>query len=230
VYVVNNSATYTAFYLQEFNSVGTANYATSSYEFSVGNGIAMAANDDVWVSSSNSGLGLYPNPSTGSATPVTNPGAPSVDAVAVDYLGDAWVTTTGSVNALLQKYSTTSNAPTDYGVNGYDNAAMGGMSTPVALAIDGSNANNINYFNVWVANSGNNTVSEINSSSTSSTLSPSVGYQSGTGLVKSPSAIAVDNSGDVWVTNQGNSTVTEIIGSATPVTTPLAALAPGVEP
>jgi len=238
VYVVNSSANYMAFYLVEFNSTGSATYSSASnYEFSVGNGIALEANStnvningDVWVSSSNSGFALYPNPSSGNSSAIYNPGASSVDAVAVDYLGNAWVTTTGSVNALLRQYSISSNSFTNYGVNGYNNSAAGGLSTPVALAIDGSNANNSKSFNVWVANSGNNSLSEINSSSTTSTLSPSVGYQSGTGLVNGASAIAVDNSGDVWVANQGNSTVTEIIGSATPVTTPLAAMAPGVEP
>ncbi len=230
VYVVNNADSYQYFFLQEFNSSGVTNYSTAGFEFSVGNGIAMAKNSNVWVTSSNSGFGLYPNPSTGNATAVANPGDSSVNAVAVDYLTNAWVTANGSTNALLRQYSLSSGSFTNYGVNGYNNAAAGGLSTPVALAIDGSNVNNSNYFNVWVANSGNNTVSEINSSSTTSTLSPSVGYQSGTGLIKTPSAIAVDNSGNVWVANQGNSTVTEIIGSATPVTTPLAAQAPGVAP
>jgi hypothetical protein len=230
VYVVNDAASYQYFFLQEFNSAGAANYSTAGYVFSVGNGIALAANSNVWVSSTNSAFGLYPNPSSGSATPITNPGSSSVDAVAIDSQTNAWVTGNGSVNALLRQYSLSSNSFTNYGVNGYNNAAAGGMSTPVALAVDGSNTNNSNYFNVWVANSGNNTVSEISNSSTTSTLSPSVGYQSGTGLFKTPSAIAVDNSGNVWVTNQGNSTVTEIIGSATPVTTPLAAQAPGVAP
>jgi sugar lactone lactonase YvrE len=230
VYVVNNADSYQYFFLQEFNSAGATNYSTAGFEFSVGNGIALAANSNVWVSSTNSALGLYPNPSTGNATALNSPSPNAVDAVAVDYQGNAWVTATGSINALLRQYPATSGNPNYYGVNGYNNAAAGGMSTPVALAIDGSNINNSKYFDVWVANSGNNTVSEINSSSTTSTLSPSVGYQSGTGLIKTPSAIAVDNSGNVWVTNQGNSTVTEIIGSATPVTTPLAAQAPGVAP
>jgi hypothetical protein len=230
VYVVNNADSSPYFYLQEFNSSGATNYATAGFEFSVGNGIALAKNNDVWVSSTNSALGLYPNPSTGNANAVTSPSPNAVTAVAVDYLGNAWVTANQNTNALLRQYSTTSTNPNYYGVNGYDNAAAGGMSTPVALAIDGSNVNNGKNFNVWVANTGNNTVSEISSSSTTSTLSPSVGYQSGTGLIKTPSAIEVDNSGNVWVTNQGNSTVTEIIGSATPVTTPLAAQAPGVAP
>jgi hypothetical protein len=237
VYLVSNSGNYQADYIQEFNSGGTAsNTSGSNYEFSVANGIALASSGNVWVTSTNSGFGLYPNPSSGSATAIYNPGANSVNAVAVDYSGDAWVTSTGNTNALLRQFATSSTTPNYYGVNAYNNGAIGGLSTPVALAIDGSNGNNNKYFNVWVANSGNNTISEFNSStpyvagSAEKSLSPSVGYLSGTGLVNGPAAIAVDNSGDVWIANKGNSTVTEIIGSATPVTTPLAAQTPGVEP
>jgi len=83
---------------------------------------------------------------------------------------------------------------------------------------------------VFAVNPTSNTLSEINSASTTSALSPSVGYQSGTGLFNNPEALAVDNAGNVWVANQGNSTVVELIGLATPVTTPLSAMKPGVAP
>jgi hypothetical protein len=229
VYVVNNSAYYKAFYLVEFNSAGTPSYATNNYQFSVANAIALAANSAVWVSSTNSTFGLYPNPTTGIGLPTAANGFSNLNAIAVDYLGNAWITGKTTSNQSLVR-STNYGLLTSFGTNTYNNTAIGGINNPVAVAVDGSNTNNSNYFNVWVANSGNNTVSEINSASTTSALSPSVGYQSGTGLIKTPSAIAVDNSGNVWVANQGNSTVTEIIGSATPVTTPLAAQAPGVAP
>jgi streptogramin lyase len=229
VYVVDNASNYQYTYLAEFNSSGSAIHSTSNYEFSVANGMALAANGSVWVSANNNNYGLYPNPSTGNGNSTVSGGFSNVSGIAVDYLGNSWITGKTTSNQSLVQF-TTSGTGTSYGTNTNNNAAIGGLNKPVALSIDGSNTNNSNYFNVWVANSGNNTVSEINSSSKTSALSPSVGYQSGTGLINSPSAIAADNSGNVWVANQGNSTVTEIIGSATPVTTPLAAQAPGVAP
>jgi sugar lactone lactonase YvrE len=230
VYVVNNSATYPYFNISEFNSAGVVtNYATN-YQFSVANGVAVAANGAVWVTANNSSFNLFPNPSTPvvGGVSLVGGGFSNVNAVAVDYQASAWITgkTTGN-----QSLVRTSNlgVQTSYGANTNNNAAIGGLNNPVGVAVDGSNVNNGNNFNVWVANSGNNTISEINSASRTTALSPSVGYQSGTGLLNGPSAIAVDSAGNVWVTNQGNSTVTEILGSATPVAT-LAASTPGVAP
>jgi hypothetical protein len=235
VYVVGNSGAY-PFYISEFSSAGVLSYYYYNYEFAASDGMALAKNGDVWISNTNGGFGLYPNPSTQtsgqttSVNPISSGGYGGISAVAVDYQGEAWITAKNTTNAALQR-TTTGATITDYGQNTNQNGEVGGLNNPGAVAVDGgSTTYNGGYFNVWTANAGNNTVSELNSSVTSSALSPSVGYQSGTGLLNSPSAIAVDNSGNVWVTNQGNSTVTEIIGSAAPVTTPLAAMAPGALP
>ena len=233
VYVANDSSNYPFFDLQEYNSAGTLTHYETNSNFSTTNGMALASNGNVWVSNTNNSFGLYGNPSlVANGTNVyANPSAgfTNTDAIAVDYQGNAWETGKQTGNQSLTQL-TTGGTLTSYGINNYDNTAIGGLNNPVAVAVDGSNINNSNRFNVWVANSGNSTVSEINSSTQYAALSPSAGYQSGTGAVNTPSAIAVDNSGNVWVTNQGNSTVMEIIGSATPVTTPLSLQKPGVAP
>jgi hypothetical protein len=76
----------------------------------------------------------------------------------------------------------------------------GNLSSPSALAIDASN-------NVWVANAGSNTVTEL--SHLGSVLS-GTGY---TGSLNLPSAIAIDASDVVWVTNGGNNTVSRLNGT-----------------
>lgn len=232
VYVVDNSGgNYMYTYISEYNSAGTLLYHQLNYETGVANGLALAADSTVWLTATNSTYDLFPNPNTTNAVyaPIAFGGSPGNDAVAVDYQGGAWITSKNTGNQALVR-ATQNALPVSYGINSYFQYAIGGINNPVAVAVDGSNVNNGSTYNVWLANSGNNTVSEVNSSSQFSTLSASIGYQAGTGLVSTPSAIAVDNAGNVWVSNQGNSTVTEIIGSATPVTTPLAAQAPGVAP
>ncbi len=69
----------------------------------------------------------------------------------------------------------------------------GGLSSPSAIAIDGSGY-------VWIANAGNNSVTEL--TNTGVAVSGSSGYTAGS--ISSPSAIAVDTLGNVWVANQGS--------------------------
>jgi hypothetical protein len=233
VYVVGNSGQY-PFYISEFTSAGVLSHYYYNYEFAASNGIALALDGTVWISNTNAGFGLYMNPSaepnggTSTVIPISSGSYAGVDAVAVDYQGEVWMTANASYAPLER--STTGAALTNYGANP-NSAPIGGLNDPVAVAVDGGSvAYNGGYFNVWVGNYGNNTLTEVNSSTKGVTLSPSVGYQSGTTLVNGPSAIAVDNAGDVWVTNRGNSTVLEMIGSANPVTTPLAMQTPGALP
>ena len=75
------------------------------------------------------------------------------------------------------------------------NYTGGGLSAPLAIAIDGSG-------NAWVANVAGNSVTEISSAGV--LLSGSSGYTGG-GL-NGPYGIAIDDAGNAWVSNlQGNS-------------------------
>jgi DNA-binding beta-propeller fold protein YncE len=65
--------------------------------------------------------------------------------------------------------------------------------------------------NVFVANSGNNTVSEFNSSGTLITSS----FASG---LSNPEGLAFDSSGNLYVVNSGNNTISEFNSSGTLIT------------
>jgi hypothetical protein len=74
------------------------------------------------------------------------------------------------------------------------NYATGGFNTPKSTTIDALG-------NVWVANSGNSTITLL-----SQTGTPATPPISGNGL-NSPAAIAIDANGNAWVANKGASTV-----------------------
>jgi hypothetical protein len=87
-------------------------------------------------------------------------------------------------------------------------------SSPYGMAVDPSG-------NVWVANEGSRTVTELPSGNLSSPATYSVS--------SNPYGIAIDPSGNVWMTGctssssctSGNSFVMELVGAASPVVTPL---------
>jgi len=74
-----------------------------------------------------------------------------------------------------------------------------GLSSPSGFAIDAAG-------NVWAANAGNNSVTEI--SHAGAPLSGSTGFTPGS--LNAPSAIAIDTAANVWIANAGNSTLTEL--------------------
>jgi sugar lactone lactonase YvrE len=91
----------------------------------------------------------------------------------------------------------------------------GGLSTPVALAVDGAG-------NIWVANAGTgNFLSAF--TPTGAALSPATGFGD-VGNVNSvnSASVAIDRCGDLWVVYSGYNTVTEVIGIAVPTVSPTA--------
>jgi DNA-binding beta-propeller fold protein YncE len=87
-----------------------------------------------------------------------------------------------------------------------------GLNSPLGIAVDGAN-------NVWVANSGAQSVTEI---SILGGGGHGDAFFTGGGL-NQPDGITVDNSGNVWVTNTAGNSVTEMIGLGAPVITPISA-------
>jgi streptogramin lyase len=90
-----------------------------------------------------------------------------------------------------------------------------GLNAPIDLAIDGLG-------NVWLANSGSNSVSEF--LSTGRPQSGASGY--GSASLSNPFRVALDRSGNLWVANlgmpvAGSGLITQIVGVAAPVVTPL---------
>jgi hypothetical protein len=74
----------------------------------------------------------------------------------------------------------------------------GGINAPAGMAVDANG-------NVWIANSGTSTVTEL-----SHTGTPAAGTPYSAGGINAPSAIAIDGSGDAWIANYGNATITEL--------------------
>jgi hypothetical protein len=112
-------------------------------------------------------------------------------------------TLANNVNAQSPFQPTLLTAPNDFSL--VITYTGGGLSTPKGIAADSSG-------NVWVANSGANSVTKIDalgitSSDTTGYLSGTTGYS--VGSVTAPVALAIDTSNNAWVAN-GNSTVTEI--------------------
>ena len=112
-----------------------------------------------------------------------------------------WVANSGNSSVTkLDALGITTTDATGYlsGTNGY---TVGSLSMPSAIAIDiGGNA--------WLANSGNNTVTEISASGTTGTVFSG-------GNLSAPSSVAVDAISNVWVANQGNTSITQISNTGT---------------
>ncbi|HEY5214810.1 MAG TPA: NHL repeat-containing protein [Acidobacteriaceae bacterium] len=206
--------------IQKFNNSATSS-PTVSVKSSISNSclqhvafIALDPSDYLWAATdSGNSVCRVSNPGgTGSFSPA---GANGPTNVAIDSFGAGWVGAGAQTNLFRV---TSGGAQTTYGVS--DNDALGGLSSPSWVAIDGGN-------NVWITNAGNSyALSEFDS--TGAAVTGSYGYQRGT--LNNPSFIAIDASGDVWVPNQNSDSVTELIGAATPTVTPLSALQPGVRP
>lgn len=116
-----------------------------------------------------------------------------------------------NVNAQSQFQPTLLSQPSDFSL--VITYTGGGLSTPKGIATDSGG-------NVWVANSGANSVTKLDALGITQT--DATGYLSGSsgytvGSLSAPVALAIDQSGNAWVAN-GNSTVTEIAASGSPGT------------
>jgi len=116
--------------------------------------------------------------------------------IAADATGNVWVANFGNSSVTkLDALGITTGDATGYlsGTHGY---TVGSLSAPSAIAVDFGG-------NVWLANSGNSTVTEISASGTTGTVFSG-------GNLSTPSSVAVDASSNVWVANQGNGSITQI--------------------
>ena len=134
------------------------------------------------------------------AVTLTGSGIKSPWNIAIDALGNAWVTNTAS-NAI------TKLSPTGAPLSGANGFTAAGLLGPQGIAIDTSNR-------AWIANTGGDSVLEL---SPSGTLLSTVT----TGGLSAPIAIALDKAGDAWVANFSGNSVTELIGGAPSGASPL---------
>jgi len=121
--------------------------------------------------------------------------------VAIDGVGDTWVSNTGG--STVTELSSTGAVLS--GAAGY---SAGGLTMPLGVAID-------SLGNAWVV-SGGATGSVVEFSSAGSVLSGSSGYAGGTLVL--PQAVAINGAGDAWVaSNEG--TLTELGSSGSVLAT-----------
>jgi streptogramin lyase len=134
------------------------------------------------------------------AITLTGSGIKSPWNIAIDALGNAWITNTAS-NAI------TKLSPTGAPLSGTTGFTSVGLLGPQGIAIDTSNR-------AWIANTGGDSVLELSPSGTLlSTFT--------TGGISAPIAIALDKAGDAWVANFSGNSVTELIGGAPSGASPL---------
>ncbi|HVG26810.1 MAG TPA: hypothetical protein VM865_04315, partial [Acidobacteriaceae bacterium] len=96
----------------------------------------------------------------------------------------------------------------------YVTATGGGLNAPATLSVDGGN-------NLWVANSGSNTVSGFTNGGVSlNNASTTAGFPTGSATTAVTYAAAPDFSGNLWTANS-DGTVTQLLGLATPTATPV---------
>ena len=155
-------------------------------------GIALDANGNAWVANAGGGSvtglssqGSFLTGANGYSSGSTLFGA---QAVAVDKLGNVWLADTllsSVVKLTVNNGVVLSSASFTTAVNG-----------PTGLAIDSQN-------NVWVANFGDGSVTELNNSGVPLGGSPLTAF----GTLQSPSSVAIDAAGNVWVTDNSASVV-----------------------
>src|ERR1700690_1270639 len=168
-------------------------------------------------------------PGTSGSTDGTGPAAlfNNPSGVAVDATGNVYVADTG--NDTIRKITPAGVVSTPVGTPGTSGSTDGTgpaatFGSPFGVAVDGSG-------NLYVADTGNNTIRKITSGGVSSTLagSPGVpGFTDGTGifaLFDSPRGIAVDGAGNVYVADSQNSAIRKV--TAAGVVTTIAG-APGI--
>jgi len=163
----------------------------------------IVVDDFIWLVGANGATAKLSETAAEQAVTNTANTAGTYGGVAFDSTGNAWSVTSGT-NALLMT-SKADGSPTTF-------TGTGGLSTPVSVAVDGAGM-------IWVANSGNNSVSEFTNAGVAQ--SGTSGYGSST--LSGPSQVNIDNTGGVWVSNKTGSSLTHIFGAATPVISPTAA-------
>ena len=154
--------------------------------------IAVDASDNIWVADTSS-LGKYNNGGTALSPATGFANGEYVTDVRVDSTGVIWIS---DKDGFLSSYN---SAGTN--TNQFPDGARG-ASTPIALAIDGSNQ-------IWVADGNTTEVSRFTNAGTKSTFSG--------GGTSDPYSIAIDGAGAAWVANLGG-TVSGFSNSGTVLT------------
>jgi len=153
---------------------------------------------------------ITPNAVVSSVVTMPANGAGEVRGVAMDSSGNIY--TADQPHHTIRKITPEGTATIFAGLNDTPGSANGTGSVarfnfPTGLAVDGAG-------NVYVADSGNNTIRKITPAAKVTTFAGSaLGSADGTGTAarfNDPFGVAVDHSGDVFVTDTGNNTIRKI--------------------
>jgi sugar lactone lactonase YvrE len=210
--------------VSKLSSSGTAISASGGW----GSGEGLAGPISVAIDASHNAWFANAEADSGSVTGVAQDGSQFTTiacggsdtmSLATDAIGISTGTSKGHL--WTSNYSTSSVSELKLNSNGTATVIStgytgGGVSYPEGIAVDGAG-------NVWVANHGGNSVSELqgaDGSNPGQAISSARGYGTDASL-REPYGIALDASGDVWVANFGLSTLTQFLGAGTPVKTPL---------
>jgi streptogramin lyase len=238
----------------ELSASGTVLNTITLPAGSTPNGLAVDNTNNVWVATGV--LKATKLTASGSSFNQTSYAAGGIDApsaIAIDSLGNMWLTDDGLTSGVTKL--------TSAGAAATGSPFTGSVLTPVAIAIDPNG-------NAWVANNpllGGSSITELNNSGVaysgssftggginapsaiaidganniwvansgassvtefndSGAVLSSNGYEGGS--VKNGAGIAIDGSGNVWITDNSSNATTELLGAATPTETPIAAALP----
>ena len=197
VWIVNPST------LSKLTGAGSAAsgspFSTNSLNITVG--IAVLPSGNVWITNAGSNnVAVYASAGTAaSGSPYSGGGQNFPYGVAFDASGNGWLADDSAMTRL-----SSSGAPGSSPFSAPSGAVL------VSDAVDGLG-------NIWVTDTGNNTILELNSSA--AYISGAIGFQRGQSAI--PEAVAIDGSGNIWYSTYNDATIHELVGAAAPVTTPL---------
>lgn len=221
-------------------TTGTANGTGTSAQFSYPSGVAIDSTGNIYIADFNNDTIREITPGGVVTTPYGQAGVPgstnatgtaalfnTPNSVAIDSSGNLYVADSG--NSVIRKIDTTGAVSTLAGRAGHTGSANGQGATarfnnPQGVAVDASG-------NVYVADTGNETVRKITISPTTGAVSVStiagtagnVGYADGLGgaaIFNGPASVAVDSTGNVYVADLYNFVVRKISPTNNAVTTP----------
>jgi hypothetical protein len=182
-------------------AAGQYKAGSSSSTFTVYAGSVWLADStgDISTFAQTAGTAITPSPglSGGGVGTIAIPQAEAFDAS-----GDLWVASSSGVS----EFKPSASGPVAVSSTPFTG---GGITTPVAVAVDGLGV-------IWVAND-NGTISALTNAG--SAISPGTGYTASGVAAKytNGGGLAIDLSGSVWVTNSADGSVTEVLGVAAPV-------------
>jgi tripartite motif-containing protein 71 len=122
-------------------------------------------------------------------------------AAAIDAAGDVWVVDQG--NDRVQEWSSTGTWLHTYGKKGTGTLQF---ESPEGIAVN-TNAASPSYGDVYIADTGNNRIEELNSKGEYVRAFGKKGSEPG--QLSSPKGVAIDGNGNVWVGDYGNNRVDE---------------------